>query len=258
MDSYSFSFLLKKTLTALLLPPGLFLVLLLAGMLFVTKRFRSFLLGLFLLLYMLSIEPTKDLLLLPLENRYPVPAWSELQNVDAIVVLGGGALENAPDIDGQGALSGDSLERIVSAYRLHAALKKPIIVAGGAVLGRKAESEIARDVLRRLGAKEQFILAETRSMDTNENALFAAEICRKKNWSRIVLVTSAFHMKRSLMLFNRFFNGIVPYPTDYKTLRRNYDYWSFLPDASNLADTATALKEYLGIMYYKLTLKAKG
>jgi uncharacterized SAM-binding protein YcdF (DUF218 family) len=257
VDSYSLSFLFKKTVTAFLLPPGIFLVLFLAGMLFVTKRSRSFLLGLLLLLYMLSIEPTKELLLLPLENRYPVPSWSEVRHVDAIVALGGGALESAPDIDGEGAVSGDSLQRIVAAYRLHVALKKPIIVAGGAVFGKKPEAEIATDVLRRLGIKEQSILAETRSMDTNQNALFAAEICRKRNWNSIVLVTSAFHMKRSLMLFGRFFSTIVPYPTDYKTLRRGYDYWSFLPDASNLADTALAVKEYLGIIYYKLTLKSQ-
>ena len=258
MDSYSFGFLLKKTLTAFLLPPGIFLVLFLAGMLFVTKRFRSFLLGLFLLLYLLSIEPTKELLLLPLENRYPVPSWSEIQNVDAIVALGGGALEHAPDIDGQGALSCDSLVRVMAAYRLHAGLKKPIIVAGGAVFGSKPESEISRDVLQRLGVQQQFMLAETKSKDTNENALFVSEICRKRNWNKIVLVTSAYHMRRSLMLFGRFFNDIVPYPTDYKTLRRGYDYWSFLPDASSLADVGLAVKEYLGIMYYKVTLRGQG
>ena len=256
MDSYSLSFLLKKTVTAFLLPPGIFLVLFLAGLLFVTKRFRSFLLGLFLLLYAISIEPTKDLLLLPLENRYPVPSWSEMRHVDAIVVLGGGALENAPHIDGKGAVSGDSLQRIVAAHRLQAELKKPIIVTGGALFGRKAEAEIAKEVLHRLGVKQQSILAETRSMDTNENALFTGEICKKRNWNSIALVTSAFHMKRSLMLFGRFFNNIVPYPTDYRTLRRSYDYWSFLPDASNLADTALAVKEYLGIVYYTFTLKS--
>jgi len=256
MDFYSFGFLLKKVLTAFLLPPGIFLVLLLAGMVFITKRFRSFLFGLFLLLYLLSIEPAKDLLLLPLENRYPVPSWSEIQHVDAIVVLGGGALENAPDIDGQGALDGDSLLRVLAAYRLHAASKKPIIVAGGAVFGSRPESEISREVLHRLGVKQQSVLVETKSKDTNENALFVRAICQRRNWNKIVLVTSAFHMKRALMLFDRFFNEIVPYPTDYKTLRRGYGYWSFLPDASNLADIALAVKEYLGIIYYKFTLKS--
>ncbi len=252
----SIGFLLKKTLTLFLLPPGIFLVLLVAGMFLVKRRFRSFLFSLFLLLYLLSIEPTKDLLLLPLENRYPVPSWSEIQRVDAIVVLGGGVLENAPDMDGQGALSGDSLVRVVTGYRLYTRVKKPIIVAGGNVFGSRPEAEVSRDTLYRLGVKQEFVVVETKSKDTNENALFVSAICKKRNWNRIVLVTSAYHMKRSLMLFGRFFNDIVPCPTDYKTLRRGYGYWSFLPDAGSLADTAVAVKEYLGIIFYKLTLKS--
>jgi uncharacterized SAM-binding protein YcdF (DUF218 family) len=181
VDSYSFSFLLKKTVTAFLLPPGIFLLLFLAGALFAAKRFRYFLLGLFILLYALSIEPTTNLILLPLENRYPIPSWSEIRKADAIVALGGGAIEHAPHIDGMGALSGDSLQRVMAAYRLHAELKKPIIVAGGAFSGEKPESEISKEVLHRLGVKQESILAETRSKDTNENALFVMEICRKKN-----------------------------------------------------------------------------
>jgi uncharacterized SAM-binding protein YcdF (DUF218 family) len=249
-------FLLKKTLTAFIVPPGIFLLLLAAAIFIVRKRFRSFLFGLLLLLYLVSIEPIKDLLLLPLENRYPLPARSELQQVDAIVVLGGGALENAPDMDGQGTLSGDSLVRVLTAYRLHASLRKPVIVSGGAVDGSKPEAEISRSVLQRLGVKQQFILVETKSKDTYENALFVREICQKKNWNKIVLVTSAFHMKRAVMLFRRSFSDIVPFPTDYKTLRRSYGFWSFLPDASNLADVALAVKEYVGIMYYRFTLES--
>jgi len=250
-------FLLKKTLAALLLPPGIFLLLFVAGMFIVKKRFRSFLAGLFLLLYLLSIEPTKDLLLLPLENSYPLPAWKEVQRVDAIVVLGGGALENAPDMDGEGTLSGDSLARVVTAYRLHGSLQKPIIASGGAVYGSKPEAEISRNVLRKLGVNQQFILVETKSKDTKENALFVREICQRKNWNKIVLVTSAFHMKRAVLLFGRFFSLVVPYPTDYRTLRRGYDYWSFLPDVSSLEGVALAIKEYLGIIYYSLTIKLR-
>ncbi len=94
-----------------------------------------------------------------------------------------------------------------------------------------------------------------KSMDTKENAIFTQEICRAHNWNKIVLVTSAYHMPRSMLLFRRFFKDIVPYPTDYKSLRKTYDYWSFLPDPERMAETAAAMKEYLGIAYYKLTLK---
>jgi uncharacterized SAM-binding protein YcdF (DUF218 family) len=250
----AFGFLLKKTIAAVLLPPGILLLLFLAGMLLVRKRFRSYLLILLLLVYALSIEPTKDLLLLPLENSYRVPEWNTIPHVDAIVVLGGGSLDNAPDIDGQGMLSSDSLARVVTAYRLHMRLGKPIIASGGASPGRKPESEIARDVLQKLGMKQELILTETESKDTAENALFVSSICRSKGWSRILLVTSAYHMRRSLMLFGKHFSDIVPCPTDYKTSRARYDYLSFLPDASKMADIVLAMREYLGLTYYKITL----
>jgi uncharacterized SAM-binding protein YcdF (DUF218 family) len=254
----SLGFLLKKTLTAFILPPGIFLVLLIMAILFIRKRLRTVLLGFALILYLVSIEPVKNFIVLPLENAYPVPSWSELQRADAIVVLGGGLLDNAPDIDGPGALTADSLARVLGAYRIHATLKKPIIVAGGAGPGRIPESELSKKVLLRLGVKEQLLLTETRSMDTSENASFAWDICKKRNWKRIALVTSAYHMKRATMLFGKFFSDVVPFPTDYKSARRGYDYWSFLPDASNMADTGAALKEYLGIIYYKLTLRSSG
>ena len=248
-------FFAKKAVTALLLPPGIFILFLLLAALFIRKRIRVVLPGLALLLYLVSIEPVRDLIVVPLENACPVPSWSELQRVDAIVVLGGGLLENAPDIDGPGVLTADSLARVLGAYRLHSALKKPIIVSGGSGSGGKPESEVSRKVLLRLGVKEQLVLVETGSRDTGENARFTRDLCEKKGWKTIALVTSAYHMKRATLLFGRLFGTVVPYPTEYRTARRGYSYFSFLPDASYLADVAVALREYLGIAYYRWTLK---
>ena len=68
-------------------------------------------------------------------------------------------------------------------------------------------------------------------------------------------MTSAYHMKRSTFLFRRHLKEIVPYPTDYKTGRRGYDYGSFLPGADNMGDIAAATKEYLGIIFYKVAFR---
>ena len=252
-------FLLKKTLLAVVLPPGIFLVLFIVAILFVRERLRPVLFVLVLLLYLFCIEPGKDLLLLPLENTYPVPSWSDLERVEAIVVLGGGVLADTPDIDCPGTISSDSVVRLLGAYRLHVALRKPIIVTGGTAFGRKPGwSDISKKILVRLGVKETLIVTEAMSRDTEENARFVRDICRKRNWKRIALVTSACHMRRAMILFNGFFTEIVPFPTDYKCGRARYGYGSFLPDASNLGATSAALKEYLGITYYKLTLRLSG
>ncbi|MEO0249844.1 MAG: YdcF family protein [candidate division WOR-3 bacterium] len=250
MDTYLF--LVKKVLTSLLLPPGILIPILLVLILFVTKRLRTFLFIVLLLIYMCSIEPTKDLLLRPLETAYPLPARAEIQRADVIVVLGGGVVENVPDADGPGALSGDSLARLYGAYKVYAAIKKPIIISAGQVFGRQPEAEVARRVLLRWGVPPNHSIAEVRSKDTVENALYAAEICQQRNWRNVVLVTSAYHMRRAVLLFNRYLKEIVPYPTDYKISRKKYDYMSFLPGANNLADIAAAMKEYIAIASYRI------
>lgn len=251
MDTYFF--LLKKVLTSLLLPPGILIPVLLALILFVTRRLKTCLFILVLLVYICSIEPTRNLLLRPLEAAYPFPAREDIHRADAIVVLGGGVIENAPDADGPGSLSGDSLARLYGAYKVHTAIKKPIIISAGQVFGRQPEAEVARRVLLRWGVPPQHAIAEVRSKDTAENALYAAEICQQRNWRNVVLVTSAYHMKRATLLFNRYLKEIVPYPTDYKISRKKYDYMSFLPGADNLADVAAAAKEYMAILLYKVS-----
>jgi uncharacterized SAM-binding protein YcdF (DUF218 family) len=181
-----------------------------------------------------------------------VPSQGEMQRADAIVVLGASVFDNAPDADGPGAISAESLARLHGAYKAHSANKKPIIISAGQVFGRKPESELSRRVLLKWGVAPQYIIVETRSRDTAENAQYAGEICQQKNWRKVVLVTSAYHMKRSVFLFKKYLKEIVPYPTDYKTARKGYDYGSFLPGADNMGDIAAATKEYLGILYYRI------
>ena len=91
-------------------------------------------------------------------------------------------------------------------------------------------------------------------MDTYENAQYVKEIADRHQFRKIVLITSAFHMKRSYLLFNKRFKEIIPYPTDYQTSRGSYDVLSFLPNAWNLSLIESAMKEYLGFLFYKITL----
>jgi uncharacterized SAM-binding protein YcdF (DUF218 family) len=240
----------KKLFTSLLIAPGIFVVLLLLLVLFARKRLRLYLILLAVFLYGLSIGPTKELLLLPLENAYPIPSVEEMKKCDAIVVLGGGAYDNAPDVNGTGGLSGDTLTRSIGAYRAYLITGEPIIISGGSLSGGKAEATVVRRLFLALGVKETHIIAETRSRDTSENAQYSAEICRKRKFERILLVTSAYHMKRAVLLFQRTLPSVVPYPTGFRTSRAGFGTLSLLPDASHLLDVSLALKEYLGIVYY--------
>lgn len=245
-------FIVKKLVTHCLLPPGIFIMLLLLAFIFLKRRLKFLALLFALLIYILSIGPTKDLLLIPLENSFTIPSLEEVKTGDAYVVLGGGVYDNAPDVDGKGTLSGDALARVLTAYKLYRISKKPVILSGGRIFDRVAEAEVAKRTLLSLGVSEKDIITESKSMDTYENAQFVKELSDKHKISRIILITSAYHMKRSHLLFSKHFREIIPYPAGYLTSRVGYDVLSFLPSAAALADLSLAMKEYMGIAFYRI------
>ena len=248
------AFIIKKLVTALLLPPGIFIVALLVTALFAKNKLRIWLFILAGLLYAVSIEPTARLFMMPLEDAYKLPTMTQVGQCDAYVVLGAGVIDNAPDITGPGALSEQALARVMAAYRLYRVHRKPIIFSGGKIFNKPAESDIAVKTFLSLGVQRGRIIKEDRSVDTAENARFVKEVADRQGIKKIVLITSAYHMKRSCMLFNRYFKDteIVAYPAHYETSRGNYSLLSWLPDGDRLAISGMALKEYLGIAFYKV------
>jgi uncharacterized SAM-binding protein YcdF (DUF218 family) len=247
-------FILKKILTSMLLPLGFVIILLTLSALFMRKRLGACVVILAALIYVLSISPTAALFMRPLEDAYKPASLAEVNTCDAYVVLGGGITENVPDIDGKGALGAYALPRVVTAYRLYMRAKKPIIFSGGKIFNREPEAEIAKRLLISLGVPPHHIITEEKSIDTYENAQYVKEIADKNQFKKIVLITSAFHMKRSYLLFNKRFQEIVPYPADYQISRGSYDVLNFLPNSWSLGLVEIAAKEYLGILFYKLTL----
>jgi uncharacterized SAM-binding protein YcdF (DUF218 family) len=238
----------------MVLPLGFLVLLLLFSTEFMRKRLRICVIILAALIYVLSINPVARLLIEPLEDAYKPAAFAELATSDAYVVLGGGINEGVPDIEGRGALTSYALPRVMMAFRLYMKAKKPIILSGGKIFGRTPEAEIAKRFLVSLGVPSHHIITETKSMDTYENAQYVKEVADSHQFKKIVLITSAFHMKRSCLLFNKWFKKIIPYPTDYQISRGGYDVLSFLPNAWSLNLVEIAVKEYLGILFYKLTL----
>ena len=161
-----------KLLYAWLLPPGLFiLLLLLAHILFVkTQRTRYYFMAL-AVMYLLSITLVSDRLLKPLETYYAQPELSALRNADTIVVLGGGSVGGVKDFDGEGQAAADPANRLLMGIRLHRALNLPILVSGGKVFSYTGtEAEIEYRLLKSAGIGEAFILKEDRSRNTVENA----------------------------------------------------------------------------------------
>lgn len=246
-------FALKKLIAPFLLPPGIFiLVLLIIGVwLFFRKNWKFGLANIFTacLMWMLSISPVCDWALQRLEAEFQIP-----RNIkgDVIVLLGGGIYDEALDFSGLGTPHNDMLSRIITAVRLQKKLNVPIIISGGKVFEhKKAEAPIVMRFITDLGVPEESIIIEDKSRDTIENARFTLAICEQKGFKKPLLVTSAYHMKRSVMSFKLAGLAVTPFPADFKTWKnRKYGWNDYLP--GKFEDIGTALKEYMGILYYKI------
>jgi uncharacterized SAM-binding protein YcdF (DUF218 family) len=204
-------------------------------------------------IYLVSINPTAELLLNPLERQYSLPSIDEIRQCNAYIILGGGTNEDAPAIDGKGVPEGDALARVIAGYRLYLIFQKPIIVSGGGSPGHEPSAVTMKRFLVSLGVNEKHIYTESRSRDTYENARYTKELCGETQFRRVLLITSAYHMRRSMMLFGKFFKDVTPYPTGFRA-NKTYHAVQFLPDARNMDNVEVAIKEYLGILFYTVTL----
>jgi uncharacterized SAM-binding protein YcdF (DUF218 family) len=246
-------FALSKIFTYLLLPPGLFIVMgVLATVLLLFGRRRS---GLVLLvsmvccLFLLSLAPVRDLLIMPLENRYAAYTPTDAAAAQAIVVLGGGVVGSSPAENGASTPSADSLTRLVHAARIHQQTDLPIVISGGSVFktGSQSVAMAAVKVLKDLGIAESKIIVEAESRNTWENAAEVRALIAPRS---VILVTTASHMPRSVWSFRK--NGVdcIPAPTDYRPDRLPYRARDLLPTAKALLDSSFALHEYVGLLYY--------
>ena len=246
-------YFLSQFFTVLILPPGLFVVLGCGCIIFLFRGNRKIAIVLAItttsLTFFLSMGVVRNLLIKPLELKYPPFDPVEILKDDVIVVLGGGVVAPSPEEQGESSLAKDSLKRLIYGFRIQKQTGLPIIVSGGKPLGGRADSfaQAAGKLLEEFGVEESAILLESTSRTTLENAKRVKE---SYDPSRVVLVTSAHHMPRSARTFRRAGMEVIPAPTDYKAAPTPFRFWDFLPAAQALRDSIRALHEYVGLVYY--------
>ena len=235
---------------AWILPPGIFVILLtaLAAKIFrIDKKLSLIVFVGTVIFYLLCTSLVAEKFMGWLEKVYMPPAQVETSGADVIVLLGGGAISQVPDVDGVGALCASPANRLLTAVRLQKILDVPILISGGHVYSDSgAEAEISARVLKSLGVADNKILIETKSVNTTQNARYSAEILRDKNFKKPLLVTSAFHMKRAVLNFNLCNFEPIPYPTDF-TVAHNptFHYTKLRPRAEALLLNVTVMQEVL-------------
>ncbi|MFW6250658.1 MAG: YdcF family protein [Alkalispirochaetaceae bacterium] len=249
--------MISKFVEPFLLPPGLFVVLLVALGVWLIRWRRERLSGVAalcigLLLFLLSTGVVGELLIRPLERAYPPPPAQEACFGDAIVVLGGGSRVSSPAEGGAPALTEESTGRLVYGVRLARELPLPLIFTGGRALGieeRPSEAEAAARVAESLGIPRERLFLEERSRTTWENALY---VSREFETRAPLLVTSAWHMPRAIYSFREHGIEPVPAPTLYRSDPAPPLATDFLPSSGGFEKSSLALREYLGLLYYRI------
>lgn len=243
-------YLIQILYTTFLLPPGIFVIFLVALCLWLFFRDRQaarILAVITAAFYLFSTGLVSGLLIRSLEHRYEPPA--QVQG-DVILLLGGGATLDTPNIGGAGHLSGSSANRLLTVAQLYYELKLPVIVSGGKVLETTGnEAEITERTLINLGVPPAKIIIENKSLNTTQNAEFTKALIDKHGFTQPILVTSAFHMERAVRQFAKAGQGVLPFPTDYQANKESFlTIYQLLPAATSLMDSQLAIKEYLGLL----------
>jgi uncharacterized SAM-binding protein YcdF (DUF218 family) len=249
-------FVLGKILAALVLPPGSFIVLsLLCVMLIARGKKRAAIVAASItafLVYAFSTSIVSDALLAPLEDAYASALSSG--EARAIVVLGGGYNDDSPEYGGMGALTQASVKRAIYGLELARRYDLPLIFSGGKGLDSTlvgSEAEAAGRLWVSLGMSPDRMRLERTSVDTKENAFKTVELFGAGPY---LLVTSAYHMPRAMLSFGKAGASAIPAPTDYRARRSRLSWVDFLPGADELGASRLALHEYVGLLYYRLTL----
>ena len=244
-------FALTKVLQLLLLPPASLLLLVLAGLVLLRRRRtlgRALMAAGLILLCLLSLPPVGNLLIRTLEAAYP-PYTASSKKADIVVVLGGGA-RDLTWVPSPPAPSEISLERLAEGISLARSLRLPLAITGGSgevAPGAAREADAMADAAVRLGFPRRDLLLENRSRSTWENAEQVQKLLPGKT---IVLVTSAYHMRRSAAMFRKHGFTVIPAPTGYRSASRPLSITSFIPRAGALDTSSTALAEYLSLAWY--------
>src|ERR1043165_6350409 len=195
-------FLFRKLVAPLLFPLPLCILLMGMGfaLLWFTRRQRTgrvVATAGFAILVVLSYGVTSPVLQ-SLERVYPPPSEAQVSGAKWIVVLGGGTFSD-PSLPITSRATGTTLARLIEGIRLHRQVPgSRLLLSGSAVFGSGSDAESMQAIALGLGVAPQSIVLDDESPDTESQAENVARIVKGEP---SVIVTSAYHMQRSIGLF---------------------------------------------------------
>ena len=196
--------------------------------------------------YLLSIPWGGGQLCRPLEAPYPPPSAAAIAafHPQAVVVLGGGAI--ASPLQGP-TLPPVALSRVNVAWRLARDLQLPLLASGSAQPGQPSEAQLMIAQAQVWGGIPEGIVEAT-ATTTRGNAAQVGRLLAKRGVERVLLVTSALHLRRALRDFGATRLQSLPVPADPRWQQAGDWLHRLLPTSSNLMDSADAIHEWCGYL----------
>jgi uncharacterized SAM-binding protein YcdF (DUF218 family) len=255
-------FLASKLFWLLAQPLSLVFILLVFSILFAAAGFRRlyrFLSGLAAtLLFLTLFTSTGAVLLQGLENRIPRPA-SLPADLSCIIILGG-AFENEVIAKRGGMEFNQAADRFVEGLKLaqsHPAARILISGGDGSFSGQyDGDAQTSEAFFSAFGIAPARLIREDQSRTTFENAANTKQLLETNGLSDCALITSAFHMPRSVGLFRKLGIAVTPWPVDYRTSGDTTLGLDFSQPSLNAQLTTTATREWTGLIAYFISGRA--
>lgn len=254
-------FALSKVFWWLMAPTKIVLLAALGGLILSWSRFARagrWVMGFGVLsLAVMALSPLGAAMMKPLEDRFPFPG-DAIEPPDVIVVLGGPMNEDMTKSRGPTAMT-EAGVRMTAGVELARRFPnaKLVFTGGSADLYQDGDSEAvgAERLWLALGVPKERMMFESRSRNTHENAFMTRELVKPKPGDRWLLVTSAWHMPRSMGIFRRAGLSVTAYPVDYHTLAGWQGLTARYGVIERLRQFEMGLREWIGLVVYRATNK---
>ena len=249
------SFYLSKIFWILINPFNIlmFLSILTIFFLFIKKFFFSYLTAFFFIFFFIvfCIIPTGSYLIYVLEKKFHTPFIAP-NKVDGILILGGATNANLSSDFNQVTLN-NSAERLVESIKIIKKYENAIVVysggSGGLIQPKIKHTDVAKRFFIESGLGHRNILFESESRNTYENILFSKKLINPNINQKWVVVTSAHHMNRAILVAEKINWDLIPYPVDFRKPKEFV--FSINPKLfSNLTAMNQGMYEWVGLIYY--------
>jgi uncharacterized SAM-binding protein YcdF (DUF218 family) len=228
----------------------LIILLIIFGVIINSKKIS--IIGIFILI-VCSLPIVSDKLVAYLESDYQLSKPSNIEPADSIVVLSG-MIRTINSKDGLDYEFGEASDRIFAGINLFKEKKAPKLILTRGKLPWSVgipEGEYLKEIAINNGISENNILL-TENVENTDQEAKAIKKLLSDDKSKVLLVTSAFHMPRARIVFEAAGINVVPFPVDFQKELSKITFMSFVPTAKSFYDTSFFVREMIGRVYYNL------